>query len=139
MLPMPGREAATQYKATVSRHARDTGAPVNPCYCGRQEADIAYLRMHNALLRRAGSVNWAVRQNFWCAALPFETGRVMNVARSAPSNSRRDDEARRYQRAAEDALVQLEWCIGYLDGIGETKASRALSRNHRSIRSALMR
>jgi hypothetical protein len=75
----------------------------------------------------------------WCAASPFEIERVMNVARSASSNPRRDDEARRYQRAAEDALVQLEWCIGYLHGIGETKVTRALARNHSSIRSALMR
>ena len=62
----------------------------------------------------------------------------MNVARSAPSDSRRAEEARRYQRAAEDALLQLEWCIGYLHGIGETKVSRALAHNHGCIRSALM-
>ena len=63
----------------------------------------------------------------------------MNASRSANSESRRDEEARRYQRAAEDALAQLEWCIGYLHGIGETKVSSALSRNHGSIRSVLMR
>jgi hypothetical protein len=63
---------------------------------------------------------------------------VIDASRSATSDSRRDEEARRYQRAAEDALVQLEWCIGYLHGIGETKVSRALSRSHSSIRSALM-
>ena len=62
----------------------------------------------------------------------------MNASRSATSVSRRDEEARRYKRAAEDALVQLEWCIGYLHGIGEKNVSRALSRNHSSIRSALM-
>jgi hypothetical protein len=62
----------------------------------------------------------------------------MDASRSATSDFRSDEEARRYQRAAEDALVQLEWCIGYLDGIGETKVSRALSRKHSSIRSALM-
>ena len=64
---------------------------------------------------------------------------MMNASRKAPSDSRRDEEAGRYQRAAEDALLQLEWCIGYMHGIGETKVSRALSRNHSSIRSALMR
>jgi hypothetical protein len=63
----------------------------------------------------------------------------MNASRSAYSDSRRDEEARRYQRAAEDALLHLEWCIGYLHGIGEAKVSRALSRNHNSIRSALPR
>ena len=62
----------------------------------------------------------------------------MNASSSASSDSRRDEEARQYQRAAEDALVQLEWCIGYLHGIGATKVSRALSRNHSSIRKALM-
>ena len=56
---------------------------------------------------------------------------------TTPSDFRTDEEVRRYQRAAEDALVQLEWCIGYLHGIGETKVSRALSRNHSSIRTAL--
>ena len=61
----------------------------------------------------------------------------MTASRSTPSDSRTDEEVRRYQRAAEDALVQLEWCIGYLHGIGETKVSRALSRNHSSIRTAL--
>ena len=61
----------------------------------------------------------------------------MNAVRSDTSEFRHD-EARRCQRAAEDALVQLEWCIGYLHGIGDTKVSRALSRNHRAIRSALM-
>ena len=63
----------------------------------------------------------------------------MIASRSALSDSRSDAEARRYQRAAEDALLQLEWCIGYLHGIGETRVSRALSRNRSSIRSELMR
>jgi hypothetical protein len=62
----------------------------------------------------------------------------MNASRAAPSDSRHDDhEARRYQQAAEDALEQLDWCIGYLHGIGKTNASRALSRNRSVIRSAL--
>ena len=47
-------------------------------------------------------------------------------------------EAARYRRAAEDALQQLDWCIGYLHGIRKTEISRALSRNRSEIRSALL-
>jgi hypothetical protein len=61
----------------------------------------------------------------------------MNASRAAPSDSRHDEEARRYQQAAEDALEQLDWCIGYLHGIGRTTVSRALTRNRSVIRSAM--
>ena len=50
-----------------------------------------------------------------------------------------DDELQRYRRAAEDALQQLDWCIGYLHGIRKTRISRALSRNRSLIRTRLMR
>ena len=53
--------------------------------------------------------------------------------------SREEAEIRRYREAAEDALQQLNWCIGYLHGIGKTTVSRALARNRRFIRSELMR
>ena len=36
----------------------------------------------------------------------------------------RDDETERYRRAAEDALQQLDWCIGYLHGLRKLKISR---------------
>jgi hypothetical protein len=48
------------------------------------------------------------------------------------------DEAARYRRAAEDALQQLDWCIGYLHGIRKTQISRALSKNRSIIRTRLM-
>jgi hypothetical protein len=48
------------------------------------------------------------------------------------------DEAERYRRAAEDALQQLDWCIGYLHGIRKTRISRTLSRNRNYIREGLM-
>jgi hypothetical protein len=48
------------------------------------------------------------------------------------------DELTRYRRAAEDALQQLDWAIGYLHGIGKTKVSRALSQNRSHIRSELL-
>ena len=44
----------------------------------------------------------------------------------------------RYRQAAEDALQQLDWCIGYLHGIHKTQISRALARNRNHIRSNLM-
>lgn len=42
---------------------------------------------------------------------------------------RDDDELERYRQAAEDALQQLDWCIGYLHGIRKVDISRALARN----------
>jgi hypothetical protein len=50
----------------------------------------------------------------------------------------RDDELERYRRAAEDALQQLDWCIGYLHGIRKVDISRALARNRSFIRTQLM-
>ena len=47
-------------------------------------------------------------------------------------------EVERYRQAAEDALQQLDWCIGYLHGIRKTQVSRALSRNRSHIRTRLM-
>ena len=52
--------------------------------------------------------------------------------------SRDLDETERYRRAAEDALQQLDWCIGYLHGIRKTEISRALARNRSHIRTQLM-
>ena len=49
-----------------------------------------------------------------------------------------DDELSRYRRAAEDALQQLDWCIGYLHGIRKVDISRALARNRSQIRTQLM-
>jgi hypothetical protein len=50
----------------------------------------------------------------------------------------RDEELERYRRAAEDALQQLDWCIGYLHGIRKLEISRALARNRSYIRTELM-
>lgn len=49
------------------------------------------------------------------------------------------DEAERYRQAAEDALGQLEWCIGYLHGIRKTSISAQLAKNRSYIRRQLMR
>lgn len=49
-----------------------------------------------------------------------------------------DDELERWRRAAEDAMQQLDWAIGYLHGIRKTEISRALARNRARIREDLM-
>jgi hypothetical protein len=49
------------------------------------------------------------------------------------------EQEERYRRAAEDALQQLDWCIGYLHGIHKTPISRQLARNRSYIRRHLMR
>jgi hypothetical protein len=49
-----------------------------------------------------------------------------------------DRELERYRRAAEDALQQLDWCIGYLHGIRKVELSRALAKNRSYIRTQLL-
>ncbi|HZB85513.1 MAG TPA: hypothetical protein VE289_03015 [Gaiellaceae bacterium] len=44
----------------------------------------------------------------------------------------------RYRQATEDALQQLDWCIGYLHGIRKLDVSRALAKNRSYIRSELL-
>jgi hypothetical protein len=47
--------------------------------------------------------------------------------------------AERYRVAAEDALQQLDWTIGYLHGIRKTDISKALAKNRYYIHHKLMR
>jgi hypothetical protein len=49
------------------------------------------------------------------------------------------DETERYRQAAEDALQQLDWCIGYLHGIHKTKISTQLAKNRTYIKRNLMK
>jgi hypothetical protein len=56
----------------------------------------------------------------------------------ANENGDRNDELRRYRQAAEDALQQLDWCIGYLHGIRKLGISRSLARNRNYIRENLL-
>ena len=57
-----------------------------------------------------------------------------------PRNDRRltsnnnGNEVDRYRQAADDALQQLDWAIGYLHGIRKVEISRVLSRNRSVIR-----
>ena len=50
----------------------------------------------------------------------------------------KEQEADRYRQAAEDALQQLDWAIGYLQGIRKVEISRALAKNRSQIRRDLM-
>jgi hypothetical protein len=50
----------------------------------------------------------------------------------------RDEQLERYRRAAEDALQQLDWCIGYLHGLRKVEISRALAKNRSFIRTQLL-
>jgi hypothetical protein len=50
-----------------------------------------------------------------------------------------EDELERYRRAAEDALSQLDWCIGYMHGCGKRGLARSLSKNRAYIRTHLMK
>jgi hypothetical protein len=50
----------------------------------------------------------------------------------------KQDEVDRYRQAAEDALQQLDWTIGYLHGIHKTEISKALAKNRSHIRKGLM-
>ena len=45
----------------------------------------------------------------------------------------------RYRQAAQDALGQLDWCIGYLHGIRKERISAQLARNRAYIRKALLK
>jgi hypothetical protein len=56
----------------------------------------------------------------------------------AEDDDNRPDELERYRQAAEDALQQLDWCIGYLHGIRKLEVSRALAKNRSYIRSRLL-
>jgi hypothetical protein len=50
----------------------------------------------------------------------------------------KDKDIERYRQAAEDALQQLDWCIGYLHGIRKTEVSRTLAKNRSYIRRQLL-
>lgn len=52
--------------------------------------------------------------------------------------TRKQREADRYRKAADDALQQLDWAIGYLHGIRKVQIACALARNRAHIRRELM-
>jgi hypothetical protein len=58
---------------------------------------------------------------------------------SGKADEEDQDATTRYRHAAEDALQQLDWCIGYLHGIRKVGISKALARNRSYIRTHLMK
>ena len=60
------------------------------------------------------------------------------MARNDDKRESKQEETDRYRRAAEDALQQLDWTIGYLHGIRKTEISKALAKNRSFIRQQLM-
>jgi ribosome-binding protein aMBF1 (putative translation factor) len=50
-----------------------------------------------------------------------------------------EDQMERYRQAVEDALQQLDWCIGYLHGSGKTAIAQTLSKNRAFIRTHLLK
>jgi hypothetical protein len=61
-----------------------------------------------------------------------------DTTRRRSTRDSHDDATDRYRQAAEDALQQLDWAIGYLHGIRKVEISRALARNRSYIRRRLM-
>ena len=53
-------------------------------------------------------------------------------------NGDASDEVDRYREAAEAALEQLDWAIGYLHRIRKTGVARGLAKNRAFIRRQLM-
>jgi hypothetical protein len=62
----------------------------------------------------------------------------MATSQNKNGNSDASGDVDRYRQAAEDALQQLDWAIGYLHGIRKTDISRALAKNRSFIRRRLM-
>jgi hypothetical protein len=50
-----------------------------------------------------------------------------------------EERVERYRQASEDALQQLDWCIGYMHGCGKKGIARSLARNRSYIRTQLLR
>jgi hypothetical protein len=50
-----------------------------------------------------------------------------------------EERVERYRLASEDALQQLDWCIGYLHGCGKRGIARSLARNRSYIRTNLLK
>jgi hypothetical protein len=57
---------------------------------------------------------------------------------TAETADNKQEEADLYRKAAEDALQQLDWAIGYLHGIHKVGVSKQLAKNRSYIRRQLM-
>jgi hypothetical protein len=70
-----------------------------------------------------------------------KTDEPVDSYRSGQARTKEDleDEVERYRRASEDALQQLDWCIGYFHGCGKTGIARGLANNRSHIRQHLLK
>ena len=60
--------------------------------------------------------------------------------RNPPARIRElEGQVERYRQASEDALQQLDWCIGYMHGSGKKSIARSLAKNRSYIRTHLMK
>jgi hypothetical protein len=50
-----------------------------------------------------------------------------------------EEELERYRQASEDALQQLDWCIGYMHGSRKIAIAKGLASNRAYIRTHLMK
>ena len=70
---------------------------------------------------------------------------AQNSQRSAREAKQKDRireleaELERYRQASEDALQQLDWCIGYMHGSRKIAIAKGLARNRAYIRTHLMK
>lgn len=55
-----------------------------------------------------------------------------------PERRDNDDQLEQYRQAAEDALQQLDWCIGFLHGIRKNREAQILARNRAVIRTHIL-
>jgi hypothetical protein len=75
-----------------------------------------------------------------------DSQRSEDTQKGTPAQRRRsarirelEEELERYRQASEDALQQLDWCIGYLHGAGKTGIAQSLSKNRAFIRTHLLK
>jgi hypothetical protein len=77
---------------------------------------------------------------------------VQNSQQGAPDSQQRaqdsqrraqirelEGEVERFRRASEDALQQLDWCIGYMHGSGKKGIAKSLAKNRAYIRTHLLK
>jgi hypothetical protein len=77
---------------------------------------------------------------------------VQNSQQGAPDSQQRaqdsqrrarirelEGEVERFRRASEDALQQLDWCIGYMHGSGKKGIAKSLAKNRAHIRTHLLK
>jgi hypothetical protein len=61
------------------------------------------------------------------------------IAEIEADNERLRDEVERYRRAMEDALQQVDWCIGYFVGNNKGGLAKSLGANRAHIRKQILR